>query len=331
MVRRAVVMMNLGAPDAPDAVQPFLYNLFSDPAIIRLPALLRLPLAALIAARRSKVAGAIYAELGGASPLLVNTNAQAAALETILGEDWRCFVAMRYWHPFSHETAVAVRDWGPEEIVLLPLYPQYSTTTTASSLSAWRTAATRQDLRTPTRFIRSYPEASGFIAAFAAAVVEALRAAEASAGPKVRLLLSAHGLPLRIVQAGDTYPEEIERTARAIISKVGRSGLDWRVCYQSRVGPLKWLRPSVDEELRRAAADRVGVILAPISFVSEHSETLVELDREYRLLAAKYGVPSYRRVATVGTDPRFIGALADLVLASEPPAGRGSAVAGDIS
>src|SRR5579872_2139530 len=187
MSRRAVVLMNLGGPDAPEAVRPFLYNLFSDPAIIRLPAVLRLPLAALIAARRAKVAGAIYAELGGASPLLANTKAQAAALQAVLGPDDRCFVAMRYWHPFSRETAAAVASWRPDEIVLLPLYPQYSTTTTASSLAAWDEAAAQQNLRVPTRIVRSYPTATGLIAAQAAAIDEALRS-EASAQRPVRLL-----------------------------------------------------------------------------------------------------------------------------------------------
>lgn len=307
-MRRAVVLMNLGGPDSPAAVRPFLYNLFSDPAIITLPAALRLPLAWLIAWRRSEIAGEIYAHLGGASPLLANTQAQAAALEALLGDGTRCFIAMRYWHPLTKETVAAVKAWDPDEIVCLPLYPQCSTTTTGSSLAAWRDEARRQGLDRPMRAVESYPTAAGFVAAVAGAVEETLGAVA-----NARLLLSAHGLPLKIVRAGDPYPGEIGKTAAAIVAALARPGLDWRVCYQSRVGPLAWLGPSIDDEIRRAGAEGVPVVVAPISFVSEHSETLVELDRDYRRLAESCGVPAYHRVRTVGTDPRFIAALAKLV------------------
>jgi ferrochelatase len=312
MVRRAVVLMNLGGPDSPAAVRPFLYNLFSDPAIIGLPRLLRLPLAWLIAARRAPVAQAIYAQLGGSSPLLGNTQAQAQALETELGGEYRCFIAMRYWQPLTAAAVDAVRAWRPDETTLLPLYPQFSTTTTASSLAAWQSEAARQGLDGVTRAIRSYPVAAGFIAALAAQVDTVLAEANA-AGFTVRLLFSAHGLPLKIVRAGDPYPQEIESTAAAVARALARDGLDWQVCYQSRVGPLAWLGPSVEDELHRAGRDGVAVVVAPISFVSEHSETLVELDRDYRRLAEARGVPAYFRVPTVGTDRRFIAALAALV------------------
>lgn len=309
-MRRAVVLMNLGGPDSPQSVRAFLYNLFSDPAIIRLPALLRLPLAWMIAARRNATAQQIYAHLGGVSPLLANTEAQARALEAVLGDDYRCFVAMRYWQPLTREVVDQVAVWQPDEIVLLPLYPQFSTTTTASSLRAWEDAARQRSLRIATRIIRSYPTAAGFVEGLAELVGLAL----ADAGPNpTRLLFSAHGLPLSIVKAGDPYPQEIEQTAAAVVEELHRGELDWRICYQSRVGPLAWLGPSIDEELRRAGQDRVGVVVAPLSFVSEHSETLVELDRDYRELAAQVGVPAYRRVPTVGTHPRFIAALATLV------------------
>lgn len=309
MVRRAVVLMNLGGPDSPAAVRPFLYNLFSDPAIIGLPRLLRLPLAWLIAARRAPVARVIYAQLGGSSPLLANTQAQAQALETELGGEYRCFIAMRYWHPMTVAAVDAVRAWRPDESILLPLYPQFSTTTTASSLAAWQSEAARQGLGGVTSAIRSYPVAAGFIAALAALVDRALAEAD-TGGFSVRLLFSAHGLPLKIVRAGDPYPQEIESTAAAVVRALGRDGLDWQVCYQSRVGPLAWLGPSVEDELHRAGRDGVAVVIAPISFVSEHSETLVELDRDYRRLADACGVPAYYRVPTVGTDRRFIAALA---------------------
>jgi ferrochelatase len=312
MTRRAVVLMNLGGPDSPAAVRPFLYNLFSDRAIIRLPAPLRLPLAALIAARRAPTARQIYAQLGGASPLLANTEAQARALERELGAGHRCFVAMRYWHPLTAAAVSAVREWAPDEIVLLPLYPQFSTTTTQSSFDAWQREAHRQGLAVPARRIRSYPDSPGFIAALACLTGEVLDAARTDPHP-TRLLLSAHGLPERIVQAGDPYPREVAATAAALLHALDSPDIDATVCYQSRVGPLAWIGPSVEEELQRAARDRVGVVVVPVSFVSEHSETLVELDREFRHLAEQIGVPSYRRAPTVGTHPRFIAALAGLV------------------
>jgi protoporphyrin/coproporphyrin ferrochelatase len=321
MARRAVVLMNLGGPDSPAAVRPFLYNLFSDPAIIGLPAPLRLPLAWLVASRRAPVARDIYANLGGSSPLLANTQAQARALEGELGAGYRCFIAMRYWHPLSAATVAEVKAWDPDEVVLLPLYPQFSTTTTASSFVVWRREALRQGLRSPTREIRSYPDAAGFIAALAASVAEALDRAGAATGA-VRLLFSAHGLPLKIVRAGDPYPQQVACTAAAVVRALGPTAPDWRVCYQSRVGPLAWLGPSLDEELRRAGRERVGVVVAPISFVSEHSETLVELDRDYRRLAEAVGVPAYFRVPTVGSERRFIAALADLVRGLDQTAAR---------
>lgn len=311
MARVAVVLMNLGGPDSPDAVRPFLVNLFSDPAIIAVPKPLRWVLARLIARRRLVTAREMYAHLGGASPLLANTEAQARALEAALGDEYRCFIAMRYWHPMTDETAAAVKDWQPDEIVCLPLYPQFSTTTTASSLAVWRKEAEAQGLTVKTRMARSYPVAVGFIAALAGLIKPVLEGA-GKLHP-VRLLLTAHGLPLKIVKAGDPYPHQIEETARAVVATLDQPGLDWILCYQSRVGPLAWLGPATDEEIRRAGRDGVAVVAAPISFVSEHSETLVELDRDYRRLAGACGVPGYCRVPTVGTDPRFIAALAELV------------------
>jgi len=311
-MKRAIVLMNLGGPDSPAAVRPFLVNLFSDPAIIALPAPLRLPLAWLIAQRRAKIAQDIYDHLGGSSPLLANTEAQAQALETSLGGGYRCFIAMRYWHPLTKETVAAVKAWQPDEIVCLPLYPQFSTTTTGSSIGVWQRESARQGLDRPTKIVRCYPTAPGFIGALAGLIGPVLdRATESRHG--IRLLLSAHGLPLKIVRAGDPYPEQIEETAAAVVAALDRPGLDWVVCYQSRVGPLAWLGPTTDDEIRRAGRDGVSLVVAPISFVSEHSETLVELDRDYCRLAEVVGVPSYERVSTVGTDPRFIGALAELV------------------
>lgn len=312
MARRAVVLMNLGGPDSPTAVRPFLYNLFSDPAIIDLPAPLRYPIAWLIARARSRTAAEIYAHLGGSSPLLANTEAQARALEDELGGEYRCFIAMRYWRPLTQEAVTAVKEWQPDEIVLLPLYPQFSTTTTASSLRAWREEARRQGLACPTREISDYPTEPGFIAALAGLIEQGLAEAAERKMP-IRLLFSAHGLPLTIVRKGDPYPQQVERTAGAVVKLLNFRPDDWRVCYQSRVGPLAWLGPAIDEEIRRAGRDGLAIVVAPISFVSEHSETLVELDRDYRRVADASGVPFYSRVPTVGTDPRFIAGLARLV------------------
>jgi protoporphyrin/coproporphyrin ferrochelatase len=311
MSRIAVVLCNLGGPDSLAAVEPFLFNLFSDPAIIALPNPLRYLLAKLIARRRAPVARHIFARIGNASPLLANTEQQARALEAALGDGFKTFVAMRYWRPFSEETAAAVKDWGADEAVVLPLYPQFSSTTTGSSLAAWQRAARAARLDIPTYAPCCDPTEPGFIAALAARLETAL-AAWPPAIP-LRILLSAHGLPKRIVARGDPYQWQIEATAAALQAKVARPALDCVVCYQSRVGPLEWLSPATDGEIRRAGGAGVGLIVLPIAFVSEHSETLVELDLDYRDLAQKAGVPRYVRVATVGADERYIAGLAAIV------------------
>jgi ferrochelatase len=310
-VKIAVVLFNLGGPDSLAAVQPFLRNLFSDPAIIALPAWLRLPLARFIAARRTPKARKIYAQIGGSSPILGQSESQAAALEAALGTDhaWRCFVCMRYWHPLTEEVVQRVRQFAPDRIVLLPLYPQFSNTTTGSSIDAWANATGR--LNVPTCTVRAYPTDPGFIGASVELVERSL--AEAGGGAK-RLLFSAHGLPEKVIRAGDPYQNQVEATAQAIADRIG--GLDWVVCYQSRVGPLKWIGPPTEQEIQRAAQDKVKVVLYPLSFVSEHSETLVELDIDYRRRAEEAGVSGYVRVPTVGTHPLFIGGLADLVRAA---------------
>ena len=311
-MRRAIVLMNLGGPDSPEAVEPFLYNLFSDPAIIGLPLPLRLPLARLLARLRLPTARHIYRRLGGGSPLLDNTRAQARALEAALADGSRCFVAMRYWQPGSTEAAAEIAAWAPQQVVCLPLYPQFSTTTTASSLAAWQDAVKRAGLDVPTRTIRCYPTETGFIAALARLIGTAMDQAVVESG-RVRLLLTAHGLPQKIVRAGDPYCRQVEATAAAVVAALRRPGLDWVACYQSRVGPLAWVGPETVAEIGRAGGERVALVVAPISFVSEHSETLVELDMDYRQLALDCGVPAYHRVATVGTEPEFIAGLAALV------------------
>ncbi|MBV8977964.1 MAG: ferrochelatase [Alphaproteobacteria bacterium] len=314
-MRLAVVLFNLGGPDSMEAVEPFLRNLFSDPAILPLPWFLRLPLARLIARRRAPIAREIYEKLGGRSPILEETQAQAGALEQMLkmrGHDARCFVAMRCWGPSSDAAAGAVRTFAPERIALLPLYPQYSTTTTASSLKDWSRAAAAAGIVAPQAAIRSYPTAAGFIEALAEGVREAW--GRMRPGIRYRLLLSAHGLPQRVIAAGDPYRHEVEQTAASLVAALGMPELDCAVCYQSRVGPLKWIGPATDAEIVRAGSQAMGLIVAPIAFVSEHSETLVELDIEYARLAEKSGVPHYLRAPTVGTRPPFIQALAELAL-----------------
>lgn len=328
MSRTAVVLFNLGGPDSPQAVRPFLQNLFSDPAILQVPGPVRWFLARLISARREKPAQAIYAHLGGRSPLLPNTQAQAAALQSALqegmeGEEVRCFIAMRYWHPFTEQAVAEVKAFAPARVVLLPLYPQFSTTTTGSSVKAWTEAAVKAGLQVPTHTVCCYPTEPGFIAAMAGLVRQAYDAAAAHGTPRV--LFSAHGLPKKVVERGDPYQWQCERTAAALAEALQIPGLDWLNSYQSRVGPLEWIGPATDAEIERAGRDGVPLVVVPIAFVSEHSETLVEIGIEYRHLADQCGVPYFAPVPTVGDDPAFIAGLADLVRASlSQPAGLGS-------
>ena len=311
--RIAVVLFNLGGPDKPESVRPFLFNLFNDRSIIRLPNPFRMVLASLISRRRAPVAMKIYEELGGGSPLLPNTIAQAEALNSRLGDlgDVRVFIAMRYWHPMSVAAVEQVQAFDPDEVVLLPLYPQFSTTTTASSLRLWRETAQALGFDRPTRAVCCYPIEPGLIAGN----VEAIRREYTQAcrhGPP-RLLFSSHGLPESIVRDGDPYQWQCEQTAAAMVEALAIDELDWVNCYQSRVGPMKWIGPATDDEIRRAGGDGVPIVVVPIAFVSEHSETLVELDIEYRKLAGEAGVPYYGRVPTVGTNGDFIDGLARLV------------------
>ena len=315
-MKLAVVLLNLGAPARPEDVRPFLFNLFNDPAIIDLPALPRYLLAHFVAGRRAKVARAIYKSLGGGSPLLPNTLAQATALRAELAGlgDVEVLPAMRYWHPLSDATAAKVRALAPDKLVLLPLYPQFSSTTTGSSLTAWSASTAAGGLAAERRTVCCYPAEPGFIAALAALtrpVYERTRAAFAAKPPRV--LFSAHGLPKRLVERGDPYQAQVETTAAAIVRELAIPGLDWRICYQSRVGPLEWLGPYAEAEIAAAGAAGIPLVVVPIAFVSEHSETLVELDITYRDEARAKGVPVYERVPTVGTHPKFIAGLARLV------------------
>lgn len=312
----AVVLYNLGGPDGPEDVRPFLFNLFNDPMIIGAPAPIRWLLAQLISRRRAPIAQEIYAHIGGGSPLLANTRAQAAALEEALnsgqnGGAYKCFVAMRYWHPMCGAVMDEVIASAPERIVLLPLYPQFSTTTVGSMMRVWAREARKRKLEIPVTALCCYPTDPGFVDAAAGLLSAALDGASGD-HENLRVLFSAHGLPKQIVEGGDPYQSQVERTAAAVMESLGQD-LDWLCCYQSRVGPLEWIGPSTEDEIARAGADGKSVIIVPIAFVSEHSETLVELDIEYRDLAERAGVGEYIRVQTVGTAPQFIAGLADLV------------------
>lgn len=312
----AVVLFNLGGPDGPRAVRPFLEALFSDPAIIGAPWLVRRPLAALIARLRERSAIANYAVMGGGSPLLAETQAQAQALHAALeakapNATIRVFIAMRYWAPLTREAAVEVAAFKPDEIVLLPLYPQFSTTTTASSLAVWRRTYAGEG---QVRAICCWHSNDGLAEGHAARI---LRTWNEAGRPKVRLLFSAHGVPETIARSGDPYQWQVERTCAAVLERLvahGEAEWDWQVCYQSRVGPLKWLGPSTPEAIEAAGREGLGVLIDPVAFVSEHIETLVELDRDYAGLAEKCGVPIYLRAPVVGNEPHFIEGLAHATL-----------------
>ena len=257
----AVVLFNLGGPDKPASVRPFLINLFKGPAILRVPFFVRPLLARVIALARTKAASANYAILGGKSPLLELTEEQARALEGALPDmQARCFVAMRYWHPFSDACARDVKAWDPDEVVLIPLYPQFSTTTTGSSLSAWRDAAASVGLVKPTTALCCYHSDPNFLRATAAIVRRSLDQARAALAPgmKLRVLFSAHGLPESIVKAGDPYQFQVERTVAGVVRALDLPDLDYATCYQSRATPQKWIDPSTEVEIERAAHDFIG-------------------------------------------------------------------------
>ncbi|MGQ0531588.1 MAG: ferrochelatase [Caulobacteraceae bacterium] len=308
--RVAIILFNLGGPDKQEAVQPFLFNLFNDRAIIGAPQPFRFFVAQLISRSREKLAKANYALMGGGSPILPETLKQAEALEGGIAKrvgnvTFKCFVAMRYWKPFAKDAAKAAEDWGATDVILLPLYPQFSSTTTASSLKAWKEAS-----RLPTSTICCYPAGVKFAQAHADKILKTWR--DGGLPPRPRLLFSAHGLPQRVIDRGDPYQWQIDQSVAAV-RKLVPADWDIRTCYQSRVGPLKWIGPSTEEEIERAGHDGVGVLLSPIAFVSEHVETLVELDIEYAQLAKRLDLPFYLRAPVLGADARFIDALADLV------------------
>lgn len=315
----AVVLFNLGGPDVANSIRPFLLNLFRDPAIIGAPGPVRYLLGQLISRLRENKAREVYGQIGGGSPILENTELQAEKLEQALqgvvndkNTDVRCFVAMRYWHPFIAEIVKEVKSYEPDEIILLPLYPQFSGTTSGSAINEWRAQAQRENLNITTGVVGCFPQQPGFIESLANLAWAAISNLGDNTG--IRVLFTAHGLPEKKIIGGDPYQWQVEQTVESIVERLGMADLDWIICYQSRVGPMTWIGPATSDEIIRAGSQGKSVVVVPVAFVSEHLETLVELDIEYSELAAKSGVPQYVRVATVGTDGKFIDGLADLVL-----------------
>lgn len=323
MSKTAVILFNLGGPDALKSVKPFLFNLFNDRAILGMPQPFRYLLAQLISTSRKKTAQNIYKHMGGKSPLLELTTDQASALEAMLNakksqesDEFKTFVCMRYWHPMTDMVVKKVKAYAPDQVVLMPLYPQFSTTTTGSSVEVWNKECQKQDFKVPTSAVCCFPTEKNFIAAHVKLIKEAYW--KASENGKPRVLFSAHGLPKKIIDGGDPYQWQVEQTVDAITQVLSIDDLDHRISYQSRVGPIEWIGPSTDNEIKQAGEDKVPLLIVPIAFVSEHSETLVELDIEYRELAEESGVMGYHRVPALNSEPFFIESLAQLTLNELP-------------
>lgn len=322
--RTAVVLFNLGGPKNLESVQPFLFNLFNDKAIISLIQPFRYLLAKLISSRRAEKSKKIYSQIGGKSPLLDITLTQAHALEqelSFLG-NFKVFVAMRYAEPFSTEVAQQVMEYDPTHAILLPLYPQFSTTTSESSLIDFSdkfTKAQQQfNKKVETKMVCCYPVSSRFIAAHANLIKQTLMKSYDGNLEKFRFLFSAHGLPQKVIDAGDPYAFQVEETTKKVVENlshllnVSEDKIDFRVCYQSKVGPLQWTGPSLEHEIRRAALDQKNPVVVPISFVSEHSETLVELDIDFKNMAYELGIKNYLRVPALNTNLQFIQSLSEI-------------------
>lgn len=304
----AVVLLNMGGPDSLDAVRPFLENLFSDPEILRVPGFVRRPLAWWIARRRAPHSAENYRAIGGKSPLGEITRAQAKALEAELGPEYAVTVAMRYWRPRAAEAARAVRESGAQALVVLPLYPQFSRATTGSSLGDLERALAEEGLGSlPRAVIRSWED----FPPYAGALAECVREALGGLG-NATVLFSAHGLPVKLVEEGDPYLGHVQATVAAVMAHF--PGVPHRLAFQSRAGPVRWLEPSVADELAALAGQGVKrVVVVPVSFVSDHIETLHEIDVEYGELALSLGFEVFRRSPSLNTRPSFVRALAQLV------------------
>ncbi len=312
MGKTGVVLLNMGGPDSLSAIQPFLFNLFSDPEIFRLPPPFQKPLAWLISRVRAVKTRHYYEFMGGRSPQREQTEEQARELQRVLGEGYRVVVAMRYWHPFTEEALEALFEERIERIVLLPMYPQFSRTTTGSSFREFERVYRRGGYpEVPLIKIHDYHDHPLYVKAMVRNIEESL-----PEGEDYFFLFSAHSLPLYVIEEGDPYQRQTERTVELIMEHFPTVG--YRLGYQSRIGPVKWLEPSTEELLRELAGEGIRKLaVVPVSFVCEHSETLYELDYQLRQLAQELGITSYVRIPTLRSHPLFIEALARIVRSAE--------------
>ncbi|MDB9728409.1 ferrochelatase [Candidatus Pelagibacter ubique] len=313
-MKKAVILFNLGGPDKIENVEPFLFNLFNDPAILNLPTLLRYPLAKLISNRRAPVAKKIYEELGGSSPILKLTKEQSEALETKLNQtetdsEYKCFIVMRCWNPRANDVIKDVQSFNPEEIILMPLYPQYSAATSGSSIKEWKNVCKKNNYHVKTSTICCYPTDQNFINAHTKEIIKKIKDLK-----NFKLIFSAHGLPEKNIKKGDPYQWQVEQSVKKIVENLNIENLDWILSYQSRVGPLKWIGPSTEDIIVENSKLGKHIVLVPIAFVSEHSETLVELDIEYKEIADANGCKNYTRVPALGTNEDFIKAMSELII-----------------
>ena len=319
-----VVLLQLGGPDSLSTVEPFLYNLFCDPDIIDLPLafLFRRALARIIARRRAPRVRQFYARIGGRSPILKLTLRQASALERALrpAVDARVVIAMRYWHPMTDAAIDSLVAAGVEKVVLLPLYPQYSRTTTGSSVREWERALRRRGLRHfLVRTVTEYCEHPLYVAALVRNIGIALRRVPPADRTAVHLVFSAHGTPVSLVRRGDPYQAQIVKTYNAVVRE-GKFDLPHHLCYQSKVGPQRWLEPSLDATIDRLAREHVShLIVIPVAFVSDHSETLWEINIETRQEAQRLGIRYFDMSPALHTAPQYIAALRDLVMQKATP------------
>ncbi len=322
--KTAVILFNLGGPDKPESVKKFLFNLFNDKAIIGLPQPFRFFLAKLISSKREKKAQAIYAKIGGKSPLLEITLNQAYALEKELSfaGNFKVFTVMRYWKPFAKEVILEIKKYDPDQLILLPLYPQFSSSTSDSSIKEFVkkfiASQSQSDKKVNTKIVCCYPIEEHFIKSHTLLIRQTIAKFYDKDLTEFRFLFSAHGLPQKIIDAGDPYVFQVEETTKKIVKnlaeilKVTQEKIDFHVCYQSKVGPLKWTSPSLDQEIRRVALDKKIPVIIPVAFVSDHSETLVELDIDYKETAQKLGIENYLRVPSLNLDGHFIKSLAEI-------------------
>jgi len=313
-MKKAVILFNLGGPDKIENVEPFLFNLFNDPAILNLPTFLRYPLAKLITNRRAPVAKKIYAELGGSSPILKLTKEQSKALEMKLNQtqkedEYKCFIIMRCWNPRAKDVIKDVQLYSPDEIILMPLYPQYSAATSGSSIKEWKDVCKKNNYRVKTSTICCYPTDQNFINAHTKEIIKKIKDLK-----NFKLIFSAHGLPEKNIKKGDPYQWQVEQSVKKIVESLNDENLDWILSYQSRVGPLKWIGPSTENIIIENSKIGKHIVLVPIAFVSEHSETLVELDIEYKEIADANGCKNYTRVPALGINEDFIRAISELII-----------------